>query len=100
MLLLDEAFSALDEVTATRLRTDFLALAHKQKTTFLMVTHSLDEALVLGDRILVFGAPARLVHEVRVGADDKTDPQRRAALKDDLRSWISRAGRVRKETAA
>jgi NitT/TauT family transport system ATP-binding protein len=73
VLLLDEAFSALDEVTATRLRTDFLALAHKQKTTFLMVTHSLDEALVLGDRILVLGAPARLVHEVHVTPADRDD---------------------------
>jgi NitT/TauT family transport system ATP-binding protein len=100
VLLLDEAFSALDEVTATRLRTDFLALAHRQKTTFLMVTHSLDEALVLGDRILVFGAPARLVHEVRVTAADKADPERRTALKEEIRSWISRAGRATRQSPA
>lgn len=94
VLLLDEAFSALDEVTATRLRTDFLELARKQKTTFLMVTHSLDEALVLGDRILVFGAPARLVHEVRVTSADRDDARRRDTLKEEIRSWISRAGRA------
>ncbi len=94
VLLLDEAFSALDEVTATRLRNDFLALAHKQKTTFLMVTHSLDEALVLGDRILVFGAPARVVRDLPLTPTDKADLERRAVLKEEIRTWIARAGRA------
>jgi NitT/TauT family transport system ATP-binding protein len=100
VLLLDEAFSALDEVTATRLRSDFLALAHKQKTTFLMVTHSRDEALVLGERILVFGAPARVVRDLRLTAADKEDGEWRAALKDEIRSLISGAGRAAKAARA
>ncbi|MFQ5912656.1 MAG: ABC transporter ATP-binding protein [Nitrospinota bacterium] len=66
ILLLDEAFGGLDEVTATRLRKDFLDLAHQQKMTFLMVTHSIEEALVLGKRILVFGVPAHVVHSIDV----------------------------------
>jgi NitT/TauT family transport system ATP-binding protein len=74
LILMDEAFSALDEITATKLRADFLALARAQRMTYLIVTHSLEEAIVLGDRILVFAAPARVVHERRVTGAVKRDP--------------------------
>ena len=50
LVLLDEAFSALDDVTATRLRHDFKTLAHAQATTYLIVTHSIDEAIFLANR--------------------------------------------------
>jgi len=43
----------------SRLRQDFKTLAQSQQTTFLIVTHSIDEAIFLANRILVFGAPAR-----------------------------------------
>src|SRR6202048_5239974 len=51
LVLLDEAFSALDDVTASRLRQDFKTLAQSQQTTFLIVTHSIDEAIFLANRI-------------------------------------------------
>jgi NitT/TauT family transport system ATP-binding protein len=93
IILLDEAFSALDEITATRLREDFIALAHRQKMTFLIVTHSIEEAIILGNRILVFGAPARLLHEIRVPADGALDRDTLDRIRGEIRDWISAAQR-------
>ncbi len=53
LLLLDEPFSALDTPTRLRLVEDFQALLAGIKLTTIMVTHSMDEALLLGDRVAV-----------------------------------------------
>lgn len=93
IILLDEAFSALDEITASRLRSDFRALAHKQKMTFLIVTHSIEEAIYLGTRILVFGAPARLVHEIRVPEGASESQAEVDRIRAEIRHWIAASGR-------
>ncbi len=93
ILLMDEAFSGLDEVTAMRLRQDFLSLARQQRMTFLMITHSIEEALALGTRILVFGAPAHIVHEIRVPRGAADDAAWAEAAKADIKRWISERGR-------
>jgi NitT/TauT family transport system ATP-binding protein len=94
ILLMDEAFSGLDEVTSMRLRQDFVALAHQQSMTFLMITHSIEEALMLGTRILVFGAPAHIVHEIAVPPNAAADPAWIEATKADIKRWISTRGRM------
>jgi ABC-type nitrate/sulfonate/bicarbonate transport system ATPase subunit len=94
ILLMDEAFSGLDEVTAMRLRQDFLALAHQQRMTFLMITHSIDEALVLGNRILVFGTPAHVAHEIRVPRGAIDDQAWVDATRTEIKRWISERGRL------
>ena len=53
ILLLDEPFSALDAFTAERLRADFLTLWRKERWTMLMVTHLVEEAVQMADRIVV-----------------------------------------------
>lgn len=93
IILLDEAFSALDEITAARLRADFAALARRQKMTFLIVTHSIEEAIFLGSRILVFGAPARVVHDIRVPAGASEDRALTEQIRAEIRGWIATAGR-------
>lgn len=93
IILLDEAFSALDEITATRLRADFAALAQRQKMTFLIVTHSIEEAIYLGSRILVFGAPARVIHEIRVPAGVSEDRSLVERIRTEIKDWIATAGR-------
>jgi NitT/TauT family transport system ATP-binding protein len=88
MVLLDEAFSALDEVTASKLRQDFKTLAHAQRTTFLIVTHSIDEAIFLANRILVFGAPARLMAQIAVAPQAWEDREVSDRIKAEVRSAI------------
>jgi NitT/TauT family transport system ATP-binding protein len=65
LLLADEAFSALDEITAASLRSDLLNLIGEEKKTTVFITHSVTEAAELAERILVFGKPGRLISEIR-----------------------------------
>jgi NitT/TauT family transport system ATP-binding protein len=88
LVLLDEAFSALDDVTASRLRQDFKTLAQSQQTTFLIVTHSIDEAIFLANRILVFGAPARLMTEIVVPTRAWEDRAVSDRIKDEVRALL------------
>jgi ABC-type nitrate/sulfonate/bicarbonate transport system ATPase subunit len=94
LVLLDEAFSALDDVTAMRLRQDFKTLAQAQSTTFLIVTHSIDEAIFLANRILVFGAPARLMAEIAVPPHAFEDRVLSDQIKDEVRKLIAAGARV------
>lgn len=65
MLFMDEPFGALDAQTREKLQEDFLQIWAKVGTTVLFVTHSIDEALVLSDRIFVFTpGPGRIQHIV------------------------------------
>lgn len=70
LLLMDEPFSALDVLTAETLRTDFLDLWGQQQLStraVLMVTHNIEEAVLMCDRILVLGAhPGHIVAEIEV----------------------------------
>jgi NitT/TauT family transport system ATP-binding protein len=67
MLLMDEPFAAVDAQMRTLLQDELLRICDLTRTTVLFVTHSLDEAVYLSDRILLFSArPGRLVAEVGV----------------------------------
>jgi NitT/TauT family transport system ATP-binding protein len=69
LLLMDEPFGALDDLTRTRLDHEVRALATERGLTVLFVTHNLAEALFLADRVLLFGPrPGRIVAEQRVAA--------------------------------
>lgn len=84
ILLCDEAFGHLDEVTAIKLRTDFLELVRETKKTSLFITHDIDEAMDLGERVLVLGKPARLLMDVQVPSEIKADTARRTELKSRI----------------
>ena len=66
ILLADEAFGHLDEVTAAELRETFLALARERGSTAILITHQLEEAIGVGDRIVVFGQSAKLLADIHV----------------------------------
>lgn len=64
ILLLDEPFGALDEITRHQMQDLLLAIREKYRTAAIMVTHDIDEALLVADRILLLaGSPASLVKE-------------------------------------
>jgi NitT/TauT family transport system ATP-binding protein len=66
ILLADEAFGHLDEVTAAELRTTFLDLARECGSTAILITHQLEEAIAVGNRVVVFGKAAALLADIRV----------------------------------
>jgi NitT/TauT family transport system ATP-binding protein len=66
LLVADEAFGHLDEVTAAALRQSFVELARTAGKTTVLVTHQLEEAIEMGDRIVVFGRPAKLLADIRL----------------------------------
>ncbi|HZD02865.1 MAG TPA: ABC transporter ATP-binding protein [Actinomycetes bacterium] len=60
MLLMDEPFGAVDPITRERLQNEFLRLQRQLDTTILFVTHDIDEAIKMGNRIAVFQPGGRL----------------------------------------
>jgi NitT/TauT family transport system ATP-binding protein len=87
VLLLDEAFGHLDEVTGRRLRADFVDVLGEVRKTCVIVTHNIDEAIETGTRILVLGRPARILRDVKITPDDRTG-ERATELRQEIFSLI------------
>lgn len=64
ILLLDEPFGALDALTRIQMQKEILNIQKKQGTTMVMVTHDIDEAIVLGNRIVVMSARPGEIKEI------------------------------------
>ena len=79
LVIADEAFAHLDEVTSKSLRADFHRLAKESGKTVIHITHSIEEAINLADRIIVFGRPGHVVadiDDIRLAAADNRDELR------------------------
>ncbi|MGH6628749.1 MAG: ABC transporter ATP-binding protein [Burkholderiales bacterium] len=76
LLLMDEPFGALDEITRNRLDRDLSELCARERLTVLFVTHSIYEAVFLSSRVLVMSArPGRILEEIAI---DEPQPRRDA----------------------
>jgi NitT/TauT family transport system ATP-binding protein len=75
ILLMDEPFAALDEITRHKLNDDLLALWQKRRFTAVFVTHSVFESVYLSERIVVMAArPGRVMDVLNVDAPSPRDP--------------------------
>lgn len=73
ILLCDEPFSALDEMTARDLRAEFVRLVRQNGKTAVFITHQINEAMEIGDRVMVFHRPARIAYQARLSGDANPD---------------------------
>jgi NitT/TauT family transport system ATP-binding protein len=82
ILLCDEPFSALDESTAGRLRAEFTRLVKENGKTAVFITHSISEALEIGDRIVVMKRPAMIAYDVSF--DGSTGQEKRELIRSRI----------------
>jgi NitT/TauT family transport system ATP-binding protein len=103
VLLLDEPFSSLDYQTRRVMQHYLLALWHHSQTTILMVTHDLDEALILADRIVLFsGSPGRVIEvvDIPVHHPRSQDHPRLREIRHHLQQHLEREAALGEFTAA
>ena len=81
LLLMDEPLGALDAMTREQISLELMAYREKIDATVLMVTHSISEALLLSDRILIYsGRPAHIVDEISVPFPRPRKPELRDSI--------------------
>lgn len=78
VLLLDEPFSAVDAQTRIMLQHDLAQTLMRAKKTALLITHDLQEAVILSDRVLVMSRrPGKIIDEIKVDIPDRDQPLKR-----------------------
>lgn len=94
VLLMDEPFAAIDAITKERLQLEFLDIWQGTQMTVLFVTHDLEEAMFLGDRVVVMGKDSgrvRVIVEIPLGRprsiEEKTSPEFQS-LRRDLARYL------------
>ncbi|MEK3662893.1 ABC transporter ATP-binding protein [Paenibacillus sp. FSL H8-0261] len=94
LMLLDEPFSALDALTRSEMQRWLLELWEENRRSVLFITHNIEEALLLSNRIYVFsGRPGSILHTVdvpfpRPRRDEITDSPEFLKLKRQLSQWM------------
>jgi NitT/TauT family transport system ATP-binding protein len=91
LLLMDEPFGALDAITRERMHEFLLDIWDSQRTTIIFVTHDVDEAILLGDRVAVMGGRPPGIGEII----DIPLARPRSALDTDTEAFLAVRRRVR-----
>ncbi len=98
LLLMDEPFGALDELSREALRLELLEIWERERSSVLFVTHSIREALLLSDRVVVMsGSPGRILEDVAVPfarprSDELFVDAGFLALEEQIRALLRAAG--------
>ena len=83
VLLMDEPFAAVDAMTRQRLQEELTAIIQAAHMTVIFVTHSIEEAAFLGDRVVVLsGRPGRIISDLRIDLDR---PRKWSAVANDAK---------------
>ncbi len=93
LLLMDEPFAALDEITRDRMNEEILRLHKEHGWTVVFVTHSVAESVFLSDRIILLASrPGRIAHDLKVDFGRMRDAElRRSTRYENVVSEVSRA---------
>ena len=93
LLLLDEPFVSLDAALAARLREELAELVRSRPVTTLLVTHDVDEAIGLADRLFLLSAsPARVLADVPIERPRSANsPEQLAAIRAEIARRINQA---------
>jgi len=91
LLLMDEPFGALDAITRLRMHDFLLSMWDQYRTTIVFVTHDIEEAVLLGDRVAVMGGRPPGIQEVI----DIPLPRPRDALDADTEAFLAAKRRIR-----
>lgn len=90
IMLLDEPFGALDSITKASLIDWFSGVRKKMNSTILLITHDIDEAISLSDRIYVLSTkPASVKKEFVIDELSKNNPELRSELKSQILSLLT-----------
>jgi NitT/TauT family transport system ATP-binding protein len=87
ILLCDEPFSALDEMTGKTLRAEFARLVKENGKTAVFITHSINEALEIGDRIVVLKRPANIAVDLPLTAE--TTVTEKEAIRNQIQAVLA-----------
>jgi len=99
ILLMDEPFAALDALTRRKMQEELLQLWDDTKFTILFVTHSIPEAVLIGNRILLLSPhPGQVKAELNSDGSDPVDPLTGRKLSDRIHDMLF-ADRVEEQEA-
>jgi NitT/TauT family transport system ATP-binding protein len=97
LLLMDEPFAALDEMTRDRMNEELLRLREEQNWTVMFVTHSVAEAVFLSSRVLVLAAhPGRVMHDIPIDLPYPRGAETRES--EEFDSLVNRTSKLLRET--
>lgn len=103
LLLLDEPFSALDAFTRMSLQDEVSAIARKKNITLVIVTHDIDEAIAMSERVLIMSqGPGQIVGELRVELPYPRNREQReySGLREQLMQQFSDSSHAKKSNVA